>query len=134
MNPKFAKPPEPTPWDTGTLVPMKTTTDALLEKYPFADAERLRQIEAEADFERRGEASQVTSIAIKLGFDPKAFMAIQRKTRMVLFPQKTKKKHGPSKGQGGRPNKLGLAKGLNARDHTEYVRQWRAKRKAKINL
>ena len=54
MNSKFAKPPEPTPWDTGTLVPMKTTTDALLEKYPFADAERLRQIEVEADFERRG--------------------------------------------------------------------------------
>ena len=54
MNPKFAKPPELTPWDAGTLVPMKTTTDAMLEKYPFADAERLRQIEVEADFERSG--------------------------------------------------------------------------------
>ena len=70
----------------------------------------------------------MTSIAIKLGFEPKVFMAIQRKTRMVLFPQKTKKKHGPSKGQGGRPNKWGLAKGLNARDHSEYVRQWRKAR------
>ena len=64
-----------------------------------------------------------------LGFDPVAFMAVQRKTRAYLFPQVVKKKRGPDKGINGRPNKWGLPKGLNAQNHSEYVRQWRKARK-----
>ena len=55
MSSKFTPSPEPTPWDIpGALVPMKTTTDAMLENYPLATPERLQQIEAEGGFERRG--------------------------------------------------------------------------------
>ena len=62
--------------------------------------------------------------AITLGFDPTAL----NWSGVANMPT-TRKKRGPAKGTHGRPNKWGLRKGLNAEDHSEYVRQWRRVRK-----
>ena len=70
----------------------------------------------------------MTPIALSLGFDP---AKLNWSAVATVKPKRGTGKRGKDKQPHGRPNKWGLAKGLNSRSHAEYVRQWRAKRKAK---
>ena len=78
----------------------------------------------------------MTSIAMKLGFEPAKlnWSAVATvKASPKAKDERDRRAYFQARRDALKPNrkrlgKTGLAKGLNARDHSEYVRQWRKAR------